>query len=86
MSEVNKTEEQHHTWTDEQIHILLSTVADLHQRVASLENGSKQSVSNMMSLFFPFPLMILWRCVDTRIYRNTVSTFYFIFCCTVEQQ
>uniref|UniRef100_A0A3B4G8R8 EF-hand calcium binding domain 14 n=1 Tax=Pundamilia nyererei TaxID=303518 RepID=A0A3B4G8R8_9CICH len=82
MSEVNKTEEQHHTWTDEQIHILLSTVADLHQRVASLENGSKQSVSNMMSLFFPFPLMILWRCVDTRIYRNTVSTFYFIFCCT----
>lgn len=45
MSEVNKTEEQHHTWTDEQIHILLSTVADLHQRVASLENGSKQIVS-----------------------------------------
>lgn len=46
MSEVNKTEEQHHTWTDEQIHILLSTVADLHQRVASLENGSKQSLNN----------------------------------------
>ncbi|XP_006786462.1 EF-hand calcium-binding domain-containing protein 14 [Neolamprologus brichardi] len=46
MSEVNKTEEQHHTWTDEQIHILLSTVADLHQRVASLENGSKQSLTN----------------------------------------
>ncbi|XP_069013596.1 EF-hand calcium-binding domain-containing protein 14 [Embiotoca jacksoni] len=46
MSEVNKTEEQHHTWTDEQIHILLSTVADLHQRVASLENGSKQSSKN----------------------------------------
>ncbi|XP_072219412.1 EF-hand calcium-binding domain-containing protein 14 isoform X2 [Leuresthes tenuis] len=43
MGEVNKTEEQHHTWTDEQIHILLSTVADLHQRVASLENGSKHS-------------------------------------------
>ncbi|XP_015238654.1 PREDICTED: EF-hand calcium-binding domain-containing protein 14 [Cyprinodon variegatus] len=43
MSEVNKTEEQHHMWTDEQIHILLSTVADLHQRVASLENGSKHS-------------------------------------------
>ncbi|KAM6919053.1 EF-hand calcium-binding domain-containing protein 14 [Xenentodon cancila] len=41
MGEVNKTEETHHTWTDEQIHILLSTVADLHQRVASLENGSK---------------------------------------------
>lgn len=46
MSEVNKTEEQHHTWTDEQIHILLSTVADLHQRVASLENRSKQSPNN----------------------------------------
>ncbi|XP_022067425.1 EF-hand calcium-binding domain-containing protein 14 isoform X1 [Acanthochromis polyacanthus] len=46
MSEVNKTEEQHHTWTDEQIHILLSTVADLHQRVASLENRSKQSSNN----------------------------------------
>lgn len=50
MSDVNKTEEQHHTWTDEQIHILLSTVADLHQRVASLENGSKQSVSNVIAL------------------------------------
>ncbi|KAM9718540.1 EF-hand calcium-binding domain-containing protein 14 isoform 1-T1 [Menidia menidia] len=46
MGEVNKTEEQHHTWTDEQIHILLSTVADLHQRVASLENGSKHSLQN----------------------------------------
>ncbi|XP_054888881.1 EF-hand calcium-binding domain-containing protein 14 [Poeciliopsis prolifica] len=44
MGEVNKTEEQHHMWTDEQIHILLSTVADLHQRVASLENGSKPSL------------------------------------------
>ncbi|XP_041847887.1 EF-hand calcium-binding domain-containing protein 14 isoform X2 [Melanotaenia boesemani] len=46
MGEVNKTEEQHHTWTDYQIHILLSTVADLHQRVASLENGSKHSLQN----------------------------------------
>ncbi|XP_008289350.1 EF-hand calcium-binding domain-containing protein 14 [Stegastes partitus] len=46
MSDVNKTEEQHHTWTDEQIHILLSTVADLHQRVASLENSSKQNVNS----------------------------------------
>ncbi|XP_053185874.1 EF-hand calcium-binding domain-containing protein 14 [Scomber japonicus] len=43
VSEANKTEEQHHTWTDEQIHILLSTVADLHVRVSALENGSKQS-------------------------------------------
>lgn len=24
--------------------------------------------------------MILLRCVDTRIYRNTLGTFYFIFC------
>uniref|UniRef100_A0A1A8FZQ1 EF-hand calcium binding domain 14 n=1 Tax=Nothobranchius korthausae TaxID=1143690 RepID=A0A1A8FZQ1_9TELE len=46
MSEVNETEEQHHVWTDEQIHILLSTVADLHQRVALLENGSKHSLQN----------------------------------------
>ncbi|CAN9503504.1 unnamed protein product [Ophioblennius macclurei] len=41
LSDANRTEEQHHTWTDEQIHILLSTVADLHHRVASLENGSR---------------------------------------------
>ncbi|XP_013885682.1 EF-hand calcium-binding domain-containing protein 14 isoform X2 [Austrofundulus limnaeus] len=46
MDDVNKTEEQHHVWTDEQIHILLSTVADLHQRVASLENGSKHSLQS----------------------------------------
>ncbi|KAM9844928.1 EF-hand calcium-binding domain-containing protein 14 isoform 2-T2 [Aulostomus maculatus] len=46
VSEANKTEEQHHTWTDEQIHLLLSTVADLHQRVSSLENGSKQSLKD----------------------------------------
>ncbi|KAM9323249.1 EF-hand calcium-binding domain-containing protein 14 [Pholidichthys leucotaenia] len=46
MSEANKTEEQHHTWTDEQIHILLSTVADLHQRVALLENASKHSLND----------------------------------------
>ncbi|XP_044076492.1 EF-hand calcium-binding domain-containing protein 14 [Siniperca chuatsi] len=43
VSETNKTEELYHTRADEQIHILLSTVADLHQRVSSLENGSKQS-------------------------------------------
>lgn len=42
VSEANKTEELHHTQSDEQIHILLSTVADLQQRVLSLENGSKQ--------------------------------------------
>uniref|UniRef100_A0AAQ5ZGW2 EF-hand domain-containing protein n=1 Tax=Amphiprion ocellaris TaxID=80972 RepID=A0AAQ5ZGW2_AMPOC len=62
MGEVNKTEEQHHTWTDEQIHILLSTVADLHQRVASLENRSKQSVSKtrLHTLHFEF----MWHLED----------------------
>ncbi|CAJ1072402.1 EF-hand calcium-binding domain-containing protein 14 [Xyrichtys novacula] len=43
VSEANKTEELHRTQTNEQIHILLTTVADLRQRVLSLENGSKQS-------------------------------------------
>ncbi|KAM9350181.1 EF-hand calcium-binding domain-containing protein 14 isoform 2-T2 [Symphorus nematophorus] len=43
MSEANKTEELHHTQADEKIHILLSTVADLQQRVLSLENGSNQN-------------------------------------------
>lgn len=46
VSEANKTEEQHHTWTDEQVHMLLSTVAELHARVASLENSSKQSLKD----------------------------------------
>ncbi|KAM7400519.1 hypothetical protein PAMA_004958 [Pampus argenteus] len=46
VSEANKTEEQHYTWTDEQIHILISTVADLHARVALLENGSKQTLKD----------------------------------------
>ncbi|XP_076600638.1 EF-hand calcium-binding domain-containing protein 14 [Chaetodon auriga] len=43
VSEANQTEELHHTQADQQIHILLSTVAELHQRVLLLENGSKQS-------------------------------------------
>lgn len=43
VGEANKTEELRHTQTDGQIHILLSTVAELQQRVLSLENGSKQS-------------------------------------------
>lgn len=43
VSEANKTEELHHTWTDEQIHLLLSTVADLSQRLFSLENRSNQT-------------------------------------------
>lgn len=51
VSQANKTEEQHHTWTDEQIHLLLSTVADLHHRVSSLENGSKQNVSRAKESF-----------------------------------
>ncbi|CAL1579522.1 unnamed protein product [Knipowitschia caucasica] len=40
LSGVNKTEELHHTWTDEQIHLLLSTVADLSHRLSSVENRS----------------------------------------------
>ncbi|XP_029381459.1 EF-hand calcium-binding domain-containing protein 14 [Echeneis naucrates] len=44
VSETNKTGEQHHTWTAEQIHTLLSTVADLGQRVVLLEDGSKQNI------------------------------------------
>ncbi|KAM3605221.1 uncharacterized protein V6R79_022462 [Siganus canaliculatus] len=43
VSEANKTEELHHTKDDKQIHSLLSMVADLHQRVSSLENMSRQS-------------------------------------------
>ncbi|XP_060939784.1 EF-hand calcium-binding domain-containing protein 14 [Limanda limanda] len=46
VGETNKSEEQHHVWTAEQIHVLLSTVADLRQRVVSLENGSKQSLKD----------------------------------------
>lgn len=45
MSEANQTEELHHAQTAEQIHNLFSTVADLQQKVLSLENGSKQNVS-----------------------------------------
>lgn len=43
VNEANKTEEQHHTQADEQIQILLSTVADLRQRVLLLENNTQQS-------------------------------------------
>ncbi|KAK2822486.1 hypothetical protein Q5P01_022551 [Channa striata] len=46
VSEANKTEELHHTWTDEQIHILVSAVTDLQQRVASLEKGTEQSLND----------------------------------------
>lgn len=42
VNEANKTEELHHTWTDEQIHLLLSTVADLSHRLSSMENRSSQ--------------------------------------------
>lgn len=52
MGEANKTEEQHHTWTAEQIKVLLSSVADLRQRVISLEDGSKQSVSHVIQTKF----------------------------------
>lgn len=43
VSDANKTEELHHTWTDEQVHLLLSTVADLSHRLSSLENGSNHA-------------------------------------------
>ncbi|XP_039999224.1 EF-hand calcium-binding domain-containing protein 14 isoform X2 [Xiphias gladius] len=43
VGEANKTEALHHTWTAEQIHVLLSTVADLRERVVSLEDRSKQN-------------------------------------------
>ncbi|KAM6920846.1 EF-hand calcium-binding domain-containing protein 14 [Lycodopsis pacificus] len=43
VSEANKTEELRHTQTDEHVHVLLSTVAELQRRVSSLENGSKRS-------------------------------------------
>lgn len=52
MSETNQTEELHHAQTAEQIHNLFSTVADLQQKVLSLENGSKQNVSyNLIGLY-----------------------------------
>ncbi|XP_028988762.1 EF-hand calcium-binding domain-containing protein 14 [Betta splendens] len=54
VTEANKTEAQHHTWTNEQIHILLSAVTDLRQRVASLENGSDQS-DNAAAQLSPSP-------------------------------
>ncbi|XP_071379779.1 EF-hand calcium-binding domain-containing protein 14 isoform X1 [Centroberyx affinis] len=43
VNEANKTEDLHHSWTDEQIHILLSTVSNLSQKVSSLERGSDQT-------------------------------------------
>ncbi|KAM4605329.1 EF-hand calcium-binding domain-containing protein 14 [Polymixia lowei] len=46
VSEANQTQEMHHSWTDEQIHTLLSTIANLSQRVSSLERGSDQSTKN----------------------------------------
>nr|XP_061835310.1 EF-hand calcium-binding domain-containing protein 14-like [Nerophis lumbriciformis] len=49
VSEANQTEVLHHTWTDEQIHILLVTIAELQQRVASLEKGSKQNLKEAES-------------------------------------
>ncbi|KAF7663165.1 hypothetical protein LDENG_00217270 [Lucifuga dentata] len=39
VSEANQTEVLHHTWTDEQIHAVLSTVTNLSQRVSSLESS-----------------------------------------------
>lgn len=77
MSEANKTEEQHHTWTDEQIHILLSTVADLHVRVSALENGSKQSVSIVTFFYLPF-LKVLFMPDNTNLIMR-LKLMYFTF-------
>ncbi|XP_061653097.1 EF-hand calcium-binding domain-containing protein 14 isoform X2 [Phyllopteryx taeniolatus] len=46
VSEANQTEAKHHTWSDEQIHTLLSTVAELQHRVSSLESGSQQNLKD----------------------------------------
>lgn len=45
VSEANRSEEQHQAWTHEQIHVLLSTTAQLHHRVALLENGSQHGLN-----------------------------------------
>ncbi|KAM9790054.1 EF-hand calcium-binding domain-containing protein 14 [Syngnathus typhle] len=45
VSEANQTEAKHRTWSDEQIHVLLSTVAELRRRVSALESGPKQNMS-----------------------------------------
>ncbi|XP_077412734.1 EF-hand calcium-binding domain-containing protein 14 [Vanacampus margaritifer] len=52
VSEANQTEAKHHTLSDEQIHTLLSSVAELQHRVSSLENGSKQNLKD--AEFQPF--------------------------------
>ncbi|XP_061549834.1 EF-hand calcium-binding domain-containing protein 14 isoform X2 [Phycodurus eques] len=46
VSEANQAEAKHHTWSDEQIHTLLSTVAELQHRVSSLESGSQQNLKD----------------------------------------
>ncbi|XP_061696277.1 EF-hand calcium-binding domain-containing protein 14 [Syngnathoides biaculeatus] len=46
VSEANQTEAKHHAWSDEQIHALLSTVAELQHRVSFLENGSQENLKN----------------------------------------
>ncbi|XP_034038880.1 EF-hand calcium-binding domain-containing protein 14 [Thalassophryne amazonica] len=50
VSEANKTEEVHRSWTDKQIHFLLTNVSSLSQRLSTLENrtdqAAKQSVNS----------------------------------------
>ncbi|XP_057713636.1 EF-hand calcium-binding domain-containing protein 14 [Corythoichthys intestinalis] len=46
VSEANQTGAQHHKWSNEQIHMLLSNVAELQSRMSSLESGSKQNLKN----------------------------------------
>lgn len=60
VNEANKTEELHHTWTDEQIHLLLSTVADLSHRLASVENRSSQAPQPVVA-----PLVMTQNPVET---------------------
>ncbi|KAM8849223.1 EF-hand calcium-binding domain-containing protein 14 [Spinachia spinachia] len=53
VSEANQTEELRHARSDERVHSLLSALADLQQRVSSLENGSQQSSKNASESLAP---------------------------------
>lgn len=50
VNEANKTETLRHSQSEEHISTLFSTIATLQQRVSSLENGTKQSVSTVPDL------------------------------------
>lgn len=85
MSEANKTEELHHTQAAEQIHNLFSIVADLQQKVLSLENGSKQSVSDTVVTLYTyshhFPLAdSFWRLLTNYPDQRQISMCSAVFC------